>query len=89
MGTLPSQGCGFDHDGDNEGHGGFLATNIANEGLLRGWLESTGPDVVMVHLATNDIWSAISTEEILGAFESLVGDMRDSNPQMKILVSFN
>ena len=26
VGTLPPQGCGVAHDGDNEGHGGFLAT---------------------------------------------------------------
>src|SRR5678815_749689 len=31
VGTLPPQGCGVPYDGDNEGHGGFLATNIANQ----------------------------------------------------------
>ena len=38
VGTLPPQGCGVAHDGDNEGHGGFLATNIANQNQLPGWL---------------------------------------------------
>src|SRR5688572_777119 len=38
VGTLPAQGCGVAHDGDNEGHGGFLATNIANQNQLVGWL---------------------------------------------------
>ena len=52
-----------------------------------GWLASTGPDVVMVHLGTNDVWSNIAAGEIVGALESLVGDMRASNPAMKILVS--
>ena len=87
MGSLPAQGCGFDYDGENEGHGGFLATNIANQGLLRGWLESTGPDVVMVHLGTNDVWSNIAAGEIVASLESLVADMRENNPAMKILVS--
>lgn len=86
VGTLPGQGCGFEYDGENEGHGGFLATNIAAEGLLTGWLEATGPDVVMVHLGTNDVWSNIAAEEIVAALESLVGDMRANNPAMKILV---
>ena len=27
VGTLGPQGCGIPHDGDNEGHGGILATN--------------------------------------------------------------
>ncbi|KAK7177881.1 cellulose-binding family ii [Paraphaeosphaeria sporulosa] len=34
VGTLPAPGCGFPYDGENEGHGGFLATDIANQNLL-------------------------------------------------------
>ncbi|HCU52320.1 MAG TPA: hypothetical protein DGG94_21420, partial [Micromonosporaceae bacterium] len=34
VGTLPPQGCSVSHDGDNEGHGGFLATNVANQNQL-------------------------------------------------------
>src|SRR5688572_31636067 len=55
VGTLPPQGCGVAHDGDNEGHGGFLATNIANQNQLVGWLSSTRPDIVIMHLGTNDV----------------------------------
>ncbi len=51
VGTLPTQGCGFVYDGENEGHGGYLATNIANQSLLPGWLAATDPDVVIMHLA--------------------------------------
>lgn len=67
VGTLPPQGCGVAHDGDNEGHGGYLATNIANQGLLPGWLAATRPDVVVMHLGTNDVWSAIPPATILAA----------------------
>jgi len=88
VGTLPGQGCGFTYDGENEGHGGYLSTNIASQGLLKGWLQSTKPDVVMVHLGTNDVWNNKSPEEIIGSFESLLGDMRDNNPVMKVLVGF-
>ncbi|PKS09813.1 hypothetical protein jhhlp_004436 [Lomentospora prolificans] len=87
VGTLAGQGCGFPYDGENEGHGGFLATNIASQGLLKGWLAATNPDVVMMHLGTNDVWSNISPEGILDAFESLVGDMRENNPAMQVLVA--
>lgn len=55
VGTLPAPGCGVTYDGDNEGHGGFLATNIANQNQLPGWLSATRPDVVMMHLGTNDV----------------------------------
>ncbi|MET8991531.1 cellulose binding domain-containing protein [Nonomuraea wenchangensis] len=87
VGTLPPQGCGVAHDGDNEGHGGYLATNVANQNLLPGWLSATRPDVVMMHFGTNDVWSNIPPATILGAFTTLVNQMRASNPAMKILVA--
>lgn len=87
VGTLPSQGCGFTYDGENEGHGGYLATNIAKQNQLVGWLDKTKPDVVMMHLGTNDVWNNLSPTEILAAFGILVKQMRESKPSMKILVS--
>src|SRR5512145_345139 len=38
VGTMPAQGCSVAHDGDNEGHSGYLATDIADQNLLPGWL---------------------------------------------------
>ncbi|MEU8612095.1 cellulose binding domain-containing protein [Actinoplanes sp. NPDC048791] len=87
VGTLPGQGCGFTYDGENEGHGGFLATNVADQNQLPGWLSATDPDVVMMHFGTNDVWSNRSPATILAAFTKLVGQMRASNPAMKILVA--
>ncbi|AGZ42187.1 cellulose binding domain-containing protein [Actinoplanes friuliensis] len=87
VGTLPGQGCGFTYDGENEGHGGFLATNVADQNQLPGWLAATDPDVVMMHFGTNDVWSNRSPATILAAFTKLVGQMRASNPAMKILVA--
>lgn len=87
VGTLPAQNCGVAYDGDNEGHGGYLATNIANQNLLPGWLSATRPDVVMMHLGTNDVWNNLSASTILAAYSRLVDQMRASNPDMKILVA--
>ncbi|WP_027344382.1 cellulose binding domain-containing protein [Hamadaea tsunoensis] len=87
VGTLPPQGCGVAYDGDNEGHGGYLATNIANQNLLPAWLAATTPDIVVMHLGTNDVWSSIAPATILTAFSTLVDQMRASNPAMKILVA--
>ena len=87
VGTLPAQGCGVSHDGDNEGHGGILATNMADQNQLVPWLSATRPDIVMMHLGTNDVWSNRSTATILTAFGKLVDQMRASNPAMKILVA--
>lgn len=87
VGTLPGQGCGFPYDGENEGHGGYLATNVAGQNLLVDWLAATHPDVVMMHFGTNDVWSNLSPDTILAAFTTLVNQMRASNPRMKILVA--
>ena len=87
VGTLPTQGCGQTHDGDNEGHGGILATNMANANQLVPWLDATNPDIVLMHLGTNDAWSNRSTAAILSAFDTLVNQMRANNPAMIILVA--
>jgi lysophospholipase L1-like esterase len=87
VGTLPPQGCGIPYDGDNEGHGGILATDIANQNLLPPWLAATRPDIVMMHLGTNDVWNARTPDVILAAFSKLVDQMRAQNPNMQILVA--
>lgn len=56
---------------------------------LPGWLAKTKPDVVMMHLGTNDVWGNHPAEEILGAFSTLVDQMRQSKKTMKILVSYD
>ncbi|MGP3971021.1 SGNH/GDSL hydrolase family protein [Streptomyces sp. 6N223] len=87
VGTLAGQGCGFAYDGENEGHGGILATNMADQNQLPAWLSATNPDVVLMHLGTNDVWSARSTDTILAAYTTLVEQMRAHNPRMEILVA--
>ncbi|KAJ3046296.1 hypothetical protein HDV00_000110 [Rhizophlyctis rosea] len=89
VGTLPGQGCPNvpSYDGENEGHGGFLATNVASDGSLVGWLSQTKPDVVMMHFGTNDVWNNKSPATITAAFSTLVDQMRNSNPRMKIIVA--
>ncbi|MFJ5730490.1 GDSL-type esterase/lipase family protein [Streptomyces paradoxus] len=87
VGTLPPPGCGQAHDGDNEGHGGELVTNVADQNLLPGRLASTRPDIVVMHFGTNDVWSSIAPDRILAAYTKLVAQMRASNPDMRILVA--
>ncbi|MFF3865411.1 cellulose binding domain-containing protein [Micromonospora sp. NPDC001898] len=87
VGTLGPQGCGQAYDGDNEGHGGYLVTNVANQNLLPGWLSATHPDIVLMHFATNDVWSNIAPATILAAHSKLVDQMRASNPAMRVIVA--
>jgi lysophospholipase L1-like esterase len=87
VGTLGPQGCGVPYDGDNEGHGGFLATAVAQQNQLPGWLSATHPDIVVMHFGTNDVWSNIAPDRIMAAYSTLVDQMRQSNPNMKVLVA--
>lgn len=89
VGSVQGNGCnyGYPYDGDNEGHSGYLATNIANQNLLPGWLSAAHPDIVLMHLGTNDVWSHLPTNTILSAYTTLIGQMRADNPHMKILVA--
>src|SRR6266481_5717606 len=65
VGTLNNMNdCGTPFDGDNDGHGGYLATNIANQNQLPPWLAATNPDVVMLQLGTNDVWNNIAPATI-------------------------
>lgn len=87
VGTLPGQGCGFPYDRENEGHGGALVTNVANQNQLVGWLAAADPDVVLMHFGTNDVWSNLAPATILAAYTRLVAQMRTADPAMKILVA--
>ncbi|KAJ5052270.1 uncharacterized protein L3040_002024 [Drepanopeziza brunnea f. sp. 'multigermtubi'] len=87
VGTLAPQGCGFNYDGENDGHGGYLATGIASASQLPGWLAISLPDIVMMQLGTNDVWSSLPTATILAAYSTLVGQMRVQNPKMVVLVA--
>ena len=83
-------GCnpGYTYDEDHEGHGGYSGTGIADNNQLPPWLDAAKPDVVLMHLGTNDMWGHyIATATKLAAFTKLVGQMRANNPAMKILVA--
>jgi hypothetical protein len=76
------------YDKDNEGHSGFLAIDIADKKQLVGWLQKNPADVITMHLGTNDIvQKSKKTADIIASFTTLVKVMRDSNPNMKIIVS--
>lgn len=87
VGTLPTQGCGFAHDGDNEGHGGALVTDVAASGQAAAWFAATRPQVVLMHFATNDVWSNRSPGQILDAWTTLVGQLRAVDPDVVVVVA--
>ncbi len=88
VGTQSWATCSLPYDQDGEGHGSILATDIADQNQLPPWLAATNPDIVLMHLGTNDILANTKTTEmILAAFGRMVDQMRANNPNMKILVA--
>ncbi|WP_395806776.1 GDSL-type esterase/lipase family protein [Archangium minus] len=91
VGTVSDGGgcnAGFSYDFDHEGHGGFSATGIADNNQLPPWLSAARPDIVLMHLGTNDMWGGyIPLQAKLDAITKLVGQMRANNPNMKIIVA--
>lgn len=87
VGSRQGDGCSVPYDGDNEGWPGVLAINMAGTNQLPPLLAQDRPDIVMMHFGTNDVWNGRSTDLILGAYTTLVGQMRAQNPSVKIIVS--
>lgn len=75
-------------DQDHEGHSGSLATDYAKNGNLIAWLNQNPPDVVIMLLGTNDVLIGKKpTNEVLAAYDTLLGQMRAKNPKMQIIFS--
>jgi lysophospholipase L1-like esterase len=91
VGSVSDNGAcnyGYTYDENHEGHSGMSATGLVSQNLLPGWLAAANPDIVLMHLGTNDMWGDfIPTSSILAAYTTLVGQMRANNPNMKILVA--
>ncbi|THV23487.1 cellulose binding domain-containing protein [Glycomyces paridis] len=87
VGSL-SQACNpTGSDPDHEGHGGFLVTQSVANGNVNSWLTQNTPDVLLLHFATNDVWSSLPPSQILAAFTQIVTDLRALNPDAIVLVA--
>jgi acyl-CoA thioesterase-1 len=75
-----------DYDWDNEGHGGYRADELADR-LVEWILEYDAPDVVLLHIGTNDLLQDDSTEGVLGDIERLIGIIRGRNPHAIIMLA--
>jgi len=89
-GVSDGGGCnpGYAYDFEHEGHSGHAITGIADANQLPPWLDAAMPDIVLMHLGTNDMWGGwIPLETKISAVTKLVGQMRANNPNMKIILA--
>jgi lysophospholipase L1-like esterase len=75
-----------DYDWDNEGHGGYTADQLADR--LPEWMQRyQAPDIVLLHIGTNDINKADTTNGILGDIARIIGVIRARNPRAVIVLA--
>ncbi|MDF5716522.1 MAG: SGNH/GDSL hydrolase family protein [Rhizonema sp. NSF051] len=88
--------CGFpapmpDFDLDNEGHCGWRSDQILAN--IDGWLSSNRPDVVLIHLGTNDLGRLDdfgherTAEDAIESLRGIIQKLQNYNPTVKILLA--
>ncbi len=95
--NLNDQSCGADAPNlHTEGHGGYLVTYLTTNSppqTSKGTLDelqtwaAEKPDVVLLEMGTNDVWSAISSANILAAYGLVVDQFRSQNPNVIFFVA--
>jgi hypothetical protein len=74
-----------DFDPDHEGHWGFRVDEILEE--IRGWVLTEEPDVLLVHLGSNDVFQNQSVASTIEELERLIDVVREARPDAAFLVA--
>jgi hypothetical protein len=74
-----------DFDLDHEGHWGWRVDEILEE--IGGWVEREEPDVLLVHLGSNDVFQDQSVSSTLDELARLIDVVREARPDADFLVA--
>lgn len=83
-GNFTGQAPNPDFDMENEGHYGWKITDVLPK--LDGWLQAHVPDVVLLHLGTNDNGHS-KPDEILANLEQVIVKIRAANPKATVVLA--
>jgi hypothetical protein len=59
----------------------------AGDGNIHDWAPRYKPDIAIIHLGTNDCRGGVSVQNIQKSLEGIIGELRKSVPEVKIIVS--
>ena len=76
---------GLSFDSDHEGHWGFRADEILAE--LPEWLSGYFPDIVLLHIGSNDCLQGNSIESTVLEIKQIIGELRNRNSGVTILLA--
>jgi len=74
---------GFGFDSDHEGHPGWKADQVLAE--VDTWLVDSDPDVILLHIGTNDVSSGQPNSQTIVEIEGILDKIYNYKPQIKIL----
>jgi acyl-CoA thioesterase-1 len=72
-------------DRDHEGHSGWRIDEI--EGEAAGWVEQHDPDVVLLHIGTNDMIQGASADVMTERLTTLLDTLFTAGPEMTVMVA--
>jgi lysophospholipase L1-like esterase len=76
---------GHAFDRDHEGHWGWRAEQVL--GGLPAWLEGYTPDIVLLHLGTNDVFDNQTTLSTISEIGQIIDVLRADNPTVIVLLA--
>jgi lysophospholipase L1-like esterase len=74
-----------DFDMDHEGHAGWRADQILAQ--IQGWASAATPDVVLLHLGTNDVCQGQTVASTLADIGGIIDVLRSVNPHIRVLLA--
>jgi lysophospholipase L1-like esterase len=80
-----AKGAAADYDTDHEGHSGWEAGEV--EEKISGWLDYNTPDIVMLHIGTNDLNHGQSNASTLSEINGIIERIRKKNSSVIILLA--
>jgi lysophospholipase L1-like esterase len=81
---------GRSFDRNHEGHAGWTvdqALRALNGGMLSAWLKKNPPDIVLLHLGTNDTGRGQSAESTSDELEQIIQKLRAISPNVTVMLA--
>lgn len=78
-----SDGVGF--DADHEGHDGETAAYLSAN--IEGWLSTYNPEIVLLHIGTNDIQGEVPIETIRNDINSIINKIHGYNSNISVVLA--